>query len=802
MSRKTKLEQEENYRILTENMEDVIWRFDIETMTLLYVSPSIRKLRGYTPEEVIGKPLEALVTPASRRELLEKLPGKLELLKSSSYQGELTILGIVEQPHKDGRVVWTEMSTRFICREDGSVEVIGVSRDCSVRKMQQEELAALYRRLEENERFLQSMINAAPCYLVCLDRAGCLLHVNRQFTEVMGLAPASIHGKPFAGLLSDELAAKHTALLGACMQGKTVSFLDQCRYPFSGGDTEINSYYGVYQPVFKAGGEVDRAVVAIMDITGQRAMERQLAEAERIGRTGSWQYHLPDRRFSCSEGLLTLFGMDKDRQQPVDYVELLACLLPADVEHLRLRFRRLLEDQRPLKEEAGLVSSDGTRRVVQVTGNVLTDSSGQPVSIIGTVADITEHRELEELHAGVALRLREFAQVMPGLGLIVDGDGLILEVFDEHQLLAGCLCQRGLNQLGSDRMAGQLLLAIQQAIEKKTLQFGEYTLTTSRGERTFAVRIAPMSSRIGGKFTVACNLTDITDQNRTKKLLQLSYEKRRQRDLLNGLIEKTILPSKQVLDSAWQVKLNLAQPFSCFLLTLECWQGKGYEYWQAHRQELQFMLEKITDALQAGKEDAVIWESREGVVVLYPSAAAENPVPCREIEIAGMLNRQMKQQEPEATWRIGIAEFQPDTFTQLSRVYAQACNAVQLGRILCPEKTVHHYLDLGVFQFFPAVTNREEVRDFIHRSLGNLLTYDSVKGTQLLDTLQEILQTGNLNLVAAKFGVHRQTVVFRRQRIERVLGRSLDSFETRLTLIMALKLRQVFGAADDTADTE
>lgn len=790
MCGQAKREQEENYRILTENMEDVIWRFDIATMTLLYVSPSIEQLRGYTPAEVTGKPLEALVTPASCRELLAKLPGRLALLESNSYQGELTFLGIVEQPHKDGGTVWTEMSTRFIRREDGKVEVIGVSRDCSVRKVQQEELAALYRRLEESEQFLQAMIDAAHCCLACLDREGRLLHVNRQYAKMMGLAPERMQGRRFAEFLPPEVAAKHAALLDACMGGQTVPFLDECRPPLTGGTGELNSYYGVYQPIVQANGEVGKVVVALMDITEQKSMERQLAEAERIGRTGSWQYHLPDGRFSCSEGLLALFGMDR----PVAYEALLGRLQPADVERLRLMFRRMLKDQTPVRAEARLVLAGGNQRVMQVTGNVLTDSSHRPVSIIGTVADINDHKELEALHAGVALRLREFAQVMPGLGMIVDQDGLILELFDEHQLLAGKLSERRLEKLGFDRTAGQLLLTIQQAIQKKILQFGEYTLATSQGERTFDVRIAPMSCRISGKFTVACNLTDITDQNRTKKLLQLSYEKRRQRDLLNGLIEQTILPTTQVLDSAWQVRLNLAQPFSCFLLILERWQDKDHDYWQAHRQELQFMLERVTDVLQAGSADAVVWESREGVAVLCPAAATEQRTPCREFEIADELSRRLKEQEPSACWRIGIAEFEPDTFTQLARVYAQARNAVQLGRILNPGSTVQHYCDLGVFQFFPAVTNIDEVRNFIHRSLGNLLTYDETKGTQLLDTLQEILQTDNLNIVAAKFGVHWQTVVFRKQRIETILGFSLDSFETRLTLSMAFKLRQVFGA--------
>ena len=69
--------------------------------------------------------------------------------------------------------------------------------------------------------------------------------------------------------------------------------------------------------------------------------------------------------------------------------------------------------------------------------------------------------------------------------------------------------------------------------------------------------------------------------------MELTYEKRRQRDLLNDLAEGTVTPSQEILDQAWQVKLNLAQDFSCYLLALETWAGKPIGDWQERREELQ-----------------------------------------------------------------------------------------------------------------------------------------------------------------------------------------------------------------------
>lgn len=46
---------EERYRLLAENISDVIWILDINEFQFTYVSPSVERLRGYTAEEVIAE---------------------------------------------------------------------------------------------------------------------------------------------------------------------------------------------------------------------------------------------------------------------------------------------------------------------------------------------------------------------------------------------------------------------------------------------------------------------------------------------------------------------------------------------------------------------------------------------------------------------------------------------------------------------------------------------------------------------------------------------------------------------------
>jgi len=85
---------------------------------------------------------------------------------------------MIAQPCKDGTIVWTEVTTRFVIREDGTMEVVGVSRNYNKQKQWQEELAAAYKELEKENAFLRAMMDAAPCGVCCVNRDGQILYIN------------------------------------------------------------------------------------------------------------------------------------------------------------------------------------------------------------------------------------------------------------------------------------------------------------------------------------------------------------------------------------------------------------------------------------------------------------------------------------------------------------------------------------------------------------------------------------------------------------------------------------------------
>ena len=136
-------ENKEMYRLLAENISDVIWILDVNTGRFRYVSPSVQRLRGYSVEEVLAQDMAAALTPESVQLLHEKLPLRIQAFKEGRHE---IYVDEIAQPCKDGSYVWTETTTNFqINPASGQMEVYGVSRDITERRRTQ---ASLQLRLE------------------------------------------------------------------------------------------------------------------------------------------------------------------------------------------------------------------------------------------------------------------------------------------------------------------------------------------------------------------------------------------------------------------------------------------------------------------------------------------------------------------------------------------------------------------------------------------------------------------------------------------------------------------------------
>lgn len=148
-------DNEQNYRLLADNVSDVIWVIDLDYLSYAYISPSVEQMRGYTPEEVVNRSIADTLSPESYKLAMKMLEEEYERFKAGKEPSSKIEL---EMTHKDGSTVWTEVATRFFREQDGSVYLIGITRDINDRKKWDAErtklIAELRDMVKERDRLL------------------------------------------------------------------------------------------------------------------------------------------------------------------------------------------------------------------------------------------------------------------------------------------------------------------------------------------------------------------------------------------------------------------------------------------------------------------------------------------------------------------------------------------------------------------------------------------------------------------------------------------------------------------------
>lgn len=144
------IKKEAQYQLISENSADVIWLMDFKSLKLTYASPSVYKLRGYTPEEVMKQSFKDLLTPESFKLITEQLPVRLSRFLAGD-ESQRVQTHEVFQPHKNGTIISTEVVTTLIPGDNEEVvEVLGVSRDISERKKAESQIKMAVTQINQN----------------------------------------------------------------------------------------------------------------------------------------------------------------------------------------------------------------------------------------------------------------------------------------------------------------------------------------------------------------------------------------------------------------------------------------------------------------------------------------------------------------------------------------------------------------------------------------------------------------------------------------------------------------------------
>jgi len=393
---------EHKYRLLADNVSDVIWTMD-KDFKYTYISPSIYQLRGLTQEEAINESFETSMTEESLKKVRDQIINSLNEI-SSKKNNNPSILDI-QQKHKDGTLIWVEISVRYIYdSNDERIGAVGVSRDVTKRKLAEAEL-------KESRQQLMDIIDFLPDATFVIDNERKVIAWNKAIEEMTGVSKTDMIGKgnhaysvPFYGrrqrLLLDlidtddnELEARYSNFH---RKGNSISAEIFAPELFGGKGAFLSN---ISAPLLNSNGDRIGYIESIRDITESRKALQALEESEEKYR--SMVDLLPDAVIIHSDGkvlfanaaALKLVKIKSLKQ--ITTKSLLDFIHPDSINLARKRINQILLTGKPSSfAEERIITNDNEIIEVEVIGIPVTYLNKPAIQTI--VRDITLRKKAEQ----------------------------------------------------------------------------------------------------------------------------------------------------------------------------------------------------------------------------------------------------------------------------------------------------------------------------------------------------------------------------------------------------------------------
>jgi purine catabolism regulator len=136
------------------------------------------------------------------------------------------------------------------------------------------------------------------------------------------------------------------------------------------------------------------------------------------------------------------------------------------------------------------------------------------------------------------------------------------------------------------------------------------------------------------------------------------------------------------------------------------------------------------------------------------------------------------------------------TLADWTRTLREAEQALSLGQQLFDDDRVLAFGDLGIYRLLVLLRDSPELWSFYRETLAPLVNYDTRNNQagELLKTLEAYFNhLGNLRATSESLHVHRNTLLYRLERIEQISGMDLSNAEEHFSLWLALRAHRVLS---------
>ena len=277
----------------------------------------------------------------------------------------------------------------------------------------------------------------------------------------------------------------------------------------------------------------------------------------------------------------------------------------------------------------------------------------------------------------------------------------------------------------------------------------------------------------------------------------LNVERRFQADFLDDLLSGRIQSHEAVSARASALAWNLDRPALVMVIAFHRAGQDPAQRWRNHtafRREGVRLIDLARTTLQKLDRTVILWERSDSLVALLsePSARQTQPAQVRQasMQFAKHINEELHIAGGEDCSTIGVGRAYSDPL-KLHLSYEEARQALVIGAKVWGSGTFTHFEDLGVYRILHHHPDKGELDSFAEEALGKLIEYDRKRNTDLVDTLDVLMDCNlNISVAARRLYLHYNSLRYRLQKIEELIGPFVDDAHQRFNLQFALRIRK------------
>jgi diguanylate cyclase (GGDEF)-like protein/PAS domain S-box-containing protein len=377
---------EKKFRQLVETVNAAA--FIYQRRQLRYVNSQTEALTGYTREELLGLDLYDFIHP-DFRSTVKKWGKSRQPRDSAASKYEVRILT------KTGETRWIE-ATVDIIKFERKASILVTAFDISDRKLAELEL-------ETSLSLLQATIESTADGILAVDGGGKVVSFNRKFAQMWDLPDFLLNSRDSNQILGFGInqlkypeiflnRAKELSALPAAESFDIIEFKDG----------RIFERYSLPQ---QTGGKITGRVFSFRDVTERLQSEEKLRKSEerfhlltRATNDAVWDFNQSRNEYWLSEEFEKVFGYKLNESQTIQLESWWLNVHPEERERVMSSFNETMRGNAHCwSEEYSFRRADGGYVFVLDRGYIIRNSSGQAVRAIGTMMDITQRKQAEEI---------------------------------------------------------------------------------------------------------------------------------------------------------------------------------------------------------------------------------------------------------------------------------------------------------------------------------------------------------------------------------------------------------------------